>query len=118
LALTGAGPVAVVNTKLYLVGSQFYIVDVTNPAVPVLLSASNSYAAQRVAAIGSLAFLVTPAVDHTDPTGGLYVLDVSNALQPQLLKKIVVPGTSRTVIATTTMVYTGDSAATLDVVDP
>jgi hypothetical protein len=112
---TAANAVTVVGNRLYaLNGSQFLVIDVTTPAAPALLSATTGYAAQGLAVAGSLAFLATPAPDHS--TGGVRVLNVSTPLQPQLLEQIVVPGSTRSVFATATFVYAGDDAATLDVI--
>ena len=114
---TAAIEVVVAGTRLYaLSGSQFKVIDVTNPASPVLLSATNGYGAQGFDVTGTLAFLASPSADASSPTRGVYVLDVSNAAQPALVEKIVVPGLTRTIFATSTFVYAGDEAAILDVI--
>jgi hypothetical protein len=120
LAASAALAVDVVGTKLYVIdgSTQFKTVNVATPSAPQLLSTSNSYAAQRVSVAGTQAMLVTPTLTHATAGGGVYVVDVANALQPVLRRYIVVPGTTRSVVATSTLVYAGDTAALLNVVDP
>jgi hypothetical protein len=112
----GATDVAVSGSRLYVIGTQLNIVDVTNPAAPVLLSTSNSYGAQGVDVSGALVFLAKPATDHTDTTGGVYIIDVTNATQPTLIDQIVVPGTTRSVTNRNGYIHAGDSAAIVDVI--
>jgi hypothetical protein len=114
---TAVNEVVVVGTRLYaLSGSQFKVIDVANPAAPVLLSATDGYGAQGFDVTGTRAFLASPSADPSSPVRGVYVLDVSNAAQPALVEKIVVPGLTRTIFATSTFVYAGDEAAILDVI--
>jgi hypothetical protein len=114
---TAANEVVVAGTRLYVLsGSQFKVIDVANPAAPVLLSATASYGAQGFDVTGTLAFLASPSADSSSPVRGVYVLDVSNAAQPVLVEKIVVPGLTRTIFATSSFVYAGDEAAILDVI--
>jgi len=114
---TAATSVAVAGTRLYaLNGSQFEVIDVANPAVPLLLSATNSYGAQGLDIVGSLAFLAAPSADPSNPARGVYVLDVSNATQPALIEQIDVPGLTRKVFATSTFIYASDEGAIIDVI--
>jgi hypothetical protein len=115
---TPATAIAVANRRAYVIGGlQLKVVDVANPAAPVLSGSSSAYGAQAVAVLGSLAFLATPAINHFDTSGGVYVLDVANPAQMRLTKQLIVPGTTRTVTHANGYVYVGDSAAVLDVID-
>jgi len=108
---TGTAP-----SRFYAVdGLNFKVLDVTNPALPTLLSTTTDYGAQRVAVGGTKVFLATPALTHTDPTGGISVLDVS-VLPPTLVTHLMVPGTTQTVTATASYVYAGDSTSVADVI--
>jgi hypothetical protein len=120
LPMTAAAALTIVNTRAFVLdgSTQFKVVDVATPTAPRLLSTTSSYGAQRVAALGNRAFLATPALNHSDPSGGLYILDTSNALQPLLRNQVVVPGTIHSVAATATYVFTGDGSAVLDVIRP
>ena len=88
LAMT-ASALAVEGTRLYVLdGLQMKIVDVANPAAPVLRSTSNAFAAQGVDAAGSLVFLASPDLDPTVGRGGLYVIDASTPTAPRVLTNI------------------------------
>src|SRR5204862_8284301 len=115
---TSASAVAVNGTTVYAVdGMQLKVINAANAAAPTLVSATAGYGAAAIDVSGTLAFPVTPALNHLDHSGGLYVVDVSNASQPQLIRQVIVPGTARSVDAGAGTVYVGDSAAILDVVD-
>src|SRR6185295_7233665 len=90
-AFVAAGSAVVVEgTRLYVLdGLQLRIVDVANPAAPVLRSTTNAFAAHGVAAAGSFAFLASPDVKPAVNQGGLYVLDVSNPTAPRVLTNLV-----------------------------
>ena len=114
---TRSTAVAVAGTRAYVLdgGLQLKIVDVSNATAPALLSATRGFGAQGIDVAGTLAFLATPAPNH-DPAAGLYVVDVSNAAQPQLVRQVIVPGLIHTVTTANGLVYVGDGAATVDVV--
>ncbi|TMA38747.1 MAG: hypothetical protein E6J79_05780 [Deltaproteobacteria bacterium] len=114
---TRSTAVAVAGSRAYVLdgGLQLKIVDVSRPTAPALLSATRGFGAQGLDVAGALAFLATPVANH-DPTAGLYVVDVSNASAPQLVKQVMVPGMVRTVSAAVGAVYVGDGAALVDVV--
>src|SRR4029079_15338296 len=81
-----ATAVAVASSRLYVIGGlQLKIVDVTTPAAPVVRSATTAYGGQAVQVIGTSAFLATPAINHFDTTGGIYMLDVANPAAPRLV---------------------------------
>jgi hypothetical protein len=82
----------------------------------VLLGTTGAFGAQGMDASGSLVFLARPANDHTDAAGGVYVLDVSDPTQPQLLTQIIVPGTARSITTTSSFAYAGDSAGVIDLI--
>jgi hypothetical protein len=85
---TPATNVAVAGSRLYVLGgSQFKIIDVTNPASPSLLSASDYLSAQAIDATANLAFLGAP-YNISLSTGGLYVEDVSSPTAPRLLSNL------------------------------
>jgi len=113
----GSTALAVSGSTLYFIsGAQFKTADVSNPNAPAVLSTQTSQGAQAIAVAGAAAVLVTPASSHFDTTGGAYVFDVSNAASPQLRTQIIVPGTTRSVTAAGSLVYTGDSASTVDII--
>ena len=117
LPTTTATKIAASGSKVYVIdGLQFKIIDVSNPAAPWLVSTWDSLDAQGVDASGTLALLVTPAVSHTDPLGGVHVLDVSDPYNVKTLEDIVVPGTTRTVVSADGYVYAGDSSSIVDVI--
>src|SRR5207244_6012511 len=82
---TLAYSLAVASGRLYAVNNlNLTILDVTNPAVPTLLSTSNSHGAQGVAAAGTLVYLASPIVDPSVGTGGLYVIDATVPVAPRM----------------------------------
>jgi len=113
---TAASAIAVAGTQLYVIdGTQLRILNVSVPSSPTQSSISTAYGAQAIDAGSEMAFLARPAIDHSDPSGGLYIVDTSNPVQPQLLTQLIVPGLTRAVAATAGFVYAGDSAAVIDV---
>ena len=58
--------------------------------------------------------LATPAGSHSDTSGGVYLVDVSDPTQPNIIDQAIVPGTTRSVTVLNNVVYAGDSASTLD----
>jgi hypothetical protein len=85
---TSATNVAVAGSRLYVLGgAQFKIIDVTNPASPSLLSASDGLNSQAIDATASLAFLGAPYSSSLN-TGGLYVEDVSSPTAPRVLANL------------------------------
>ena len=55
--------------------------------------------------------------DHFDTKGGVYVLDVSDAMHVTIVEQMIVPGTVRSVAAPAGFVYADDTAATIDVIE-
>ena len=83
---TPAVSLAVSGSRLYVVdGLHLTIVDVANPAKPTLLSTTDGYGAQGIAAIGTTAYLASPDVDAATNRGGLYVVDASVPTAPVVL---------------------------------
>ena len=117
---TSATDDAVAGNRLYVIdgGLQFKIVDVSMPAAPALLSTWNGLGSQGLDVAGNLAFLATPAINHSGSQQGVYILDVTDPTQVKQLEQIYVPGTTRSVVATPTFVYAGDSSSIIDVIQP
>jgi hypothetical protein len=116
---TAATAVAVAGTRLYtLGGGQLKVIDVASPTAPRLLSTGTDYGAQAIAARGTQLYLATPALNHFDPAGGVYVLDVATTT-PRLVKQVMVPGSTRAVAAPagSDLLFAGDGAALVDVID-
>jgi hypothetical protein len=87
--VTPAVALAVSGSRLYVVdGLHLMIVDVANPAQPALLSTTNGYGAQGVAAVGTTAYLASPDVDAATNRGGLYVVDASSPAAPLVLANL------------------------------
>jgi hypothetical protein len=113
---TAATDVATGPGRLYVVGGQqLKVVNVSVPTAPVVQSTTPAYGAQGVAAMGNHVFLATPALNHFDTTGGIYLVNASNPAAPVLVRQQIVPGTTRTVVEAGGRVYAGDSAALVDV---
>ena len=116
---TPATAVAADARGLYVIGNlELKIFDTANPVAPALRSTSDGLGAQAVVATGSLLVLATPGLNHFDASRGLSVLDASNLSAPRLLRRITLPGITRTVTSANGYVYAGDSAGVLDVVVP
>lgn len=114
---TSASAIAVAGNRLYAVdGLQLKVIDVTSPTAPVLLSATTGYGAQGVEASGTVAYLATPALNHTDTGGSVRALDVSVPTAPRLLQQLVVPGLTRTLTSDATFLYAGDANSIVDVI--
>jgi fibronectin type 3 domain-containing protein len=116
---TAATRVAVAYSRLYaLAGGQLVTIDASSPTAPRVLSTVSGRGAQALDARGSSLFLATPALNHFDAAGGVYVLDAAGTT-PQLVEQVIVPGMTRALVAPigTDLVYAGDSASVLDVVD-
>ena len=116
-SLTATAYAAVVaGSRLYVVnGTQLLTTDVTNPAAPLLLS-TTSVRADYIDICGTLVCVGARALNHSDPGGGLYVLDLSIATVPHMLSHVIVPGTVGAVAAQSTMLYASDTAGKIDVV--
>lgn len=115
---TGASALAVQSGRLYAIsGLDFKIIDVQQPTAPVLLSTQSSLSAQDIAVSGTTAILARPASSHLEGTGGLWFYDVADPVRPALLGRLVMPGATRSVMVANGLVYAGDSAGTIDVVD-
>jgi hypothetical protein len=116
---TPATALAAVGTRLAVIGGlQLKVIDVTNPLAPVVRSTTTAYGAQAVQLIGSQAVLATPAINHFDLSGGLYVIDLTNPAAPRVVKQVVVPGTTRSLTSANGYVYAGDSASVIDALGP
>jgi len=112
---TAASELATANQLIYaLDGQHLKIIDATNIAAPVQLGAVAS-TAQAVGVTGTWALLAQPALDHSDPGGGVYLIDVSNPAQPEVIDQAIVPGTTRSIALANNLVYAGDSASIIDV---
>jgi hypothetical protein len=112
-----ATALAAASGRVYAIsGHQLLTIDASNPNTPRILSSIDNFGAQGVAVVGPAVFLARPGVDHSDPWGGVYVLDASDPTQPQLIEQIITPGTTRAIAAAGNLVYAGDSASTLDVI--
>lgn len=79
-------------------------------------STTTAYGAQAVQVIETSAFLATPASNHFDASGGVYMIDVANPAAPRLVKQIIVPGTTRSLAAVDGRIHAGDSAGIIDVI--
>ena len=116
VAASAASAVTVAGNQLYVIdGGQLRVLDLSAPLSPAQLSSSSAYGTQTLAASSNMVYLTRAAIDHSDPAGGLYIIDVSTPALPQLLSQMIVPGLTRAVAATTTFVYVGDAAAIVDV---
>ncbi len=114
---TTATAVALAGNRLYAVdGGQFKIIDVTSPTAPSLLSSTNGYGAVGVAAVGTTAYLSTPALLHSDLNGGVRVVDASSPTAPRVLQQITVPGTIHMLATDATYLYASDYSGVVDVI--
>jgi hypothetical protein len=105
------------NRLFVIADNELRVFDVGNPTAPSALGATAAPGAQAVVAAGGRAFVATPALNHYDTSGGIDVFDVTNPTAPQRLRHVVVPGLTRTVAYADGLIYAGDSAATLDIID-
>ncbi|MFN8625413.1 MAG: hypothetical protein U0587_05455 [Candidatus Binatia bacterium] len=113
---TAASAVAAANQLVYaLDGKQLKVIDTTIPNAPVQVAALNGVSAQDIVAAGNWVVLATPALSHTDTSGGVYLVDVSEPTQPAIIDQAIIPGTTRSVTVFDNMVYAGDGASTLDI---
>ena len=89
--MSGANAVAVVGTKVYLIGGTYLqIIDVTNPAAPALLGAYNLGAgstANEIAVNGSYAYVAT-----SNNATELMIVNISNPASPTLAGTFNLPG--------------------------
>jgi hypothetical protein len=113
---TAAIALATANQLIYAIdGTHLKIVNAATPSVPVLLSATDSFAAQGFTLVGSWVVLATPALTHSDRNGGLYLFDVSDPRSPYPVDQAIVPGTTRCATTAGGLLYAGDSASIIDV---
>jgi hypothetical protein len=116
---TPATAIAASGARLVAVGGlQMKVMDITNPAAPIVRSTTTAYGAQAVQLVGSAAALATPAINHFDQSGGVYMVDITNPAAPRMVKQVVVPGTTRTLASANGYFYAGDSASVIDVLGP
>jgi hypothetical protein len=106
-----ATDLAVAGTKLYaLSGTQFKIIDVSNPAAPLVLGTGSGFSTSwGIEVVGSRVFLASTAGRE------VVVFDVANPAQPRLLEAYPVPGDVWSITKTPGFVYVGDRTATVDV---
>lgn len=118
-APTGASWLSAHGNRLYSVrGTSLTTLDITNPASPQVIASASNLGAQDVAAIDShIVALARPATSLLEPGGGVYLLDLSNPSSPVVLDQIIVPGLTRTVVRVGSLLYAGDSASTIDILD-
>jgi hypothetical protein len=114
---TTATDVAAAGSRLYVLdGTNLKVVDVANPAAPSLVSTSAGHGAQSVDAFGTnYALLATPGTSHSDPNGGVWVIDVTNPAQPVPYDVIIAPGRTGHVVVNGNTAYAADGAGTVDV---
>jgi hypothetical protein len=116
---TRATAIVASGTRLLAVGGlQLKVIDIANPGAPIVRSTTTAYGAQAVQMTATAAVLATPAINHFDQSGGLYLIDLTNPAAPAMVKKVVVPGTTRTLTTANGYVYAGDSASVIDVLGP
>ena len=96
-------------------GLRLKVIDVTMPSAPIQIATLTGVTAQDLTVTGSWLVLATPALWHTDTSGGVYLVDVSDPTQPNIIDQAIVPGTTRSVTAVNNTIYAGDSASTLDI---
>jgi hypothetical protein len=95
VSVRGAGARDLRHAPLCDHDGQLAVLNVSNPAAPSLLGTSSSYAAQGVAANGTLAYLTSPTVDRADGDGGLYLVDTATATAPTLRGHVLGGSTTR-----------------------
>lgn len=106
------------GNKLYVIGNnQLKVVDVATYTAMVLKSTVDSYGAQGVTSVGDKVFLATPALTHLDTSGGIRVVDTTIPTAPVFVEKVEVPGTTRVITNAGGVVYAGDSAGHIDVIE-
>jgi hypothetical protein len=114
---TTATAIGVAGSRLAVIGGlQLKLFDVANPLAPAQRSAGDALGGQAVRVNGTTLVLATPAINHFDPEGGVYVLDVADLARPRFVEQVFVPGTTRVLTTTGNFVYAGDAASTLDVI--
>jgi hypothetical protein len=113
---TSATALATANQLIYaLDGEQLKVFDATVPGAPRQIAALRGVTAQALSATGSWLVLATPALSHADTSGGLYLVDVSDPTQPNVIDQAIVPGRTRSATVLNKTVYADDSASTLDI---
>ena len=113
---TSASQLATANQMVYaLDGRQLKIIDVATPTNPVQVGSLSGVTAQGIDVSGTLVILATPAVNHTDPNGGVSLVDVSDPTAPILVDKLGVSGSTRAIAIASNLVYAGDSASTINI---
>lgn len=111
-----ATAIAVGPDRLYaLTSGGFMIADIADPKQPAILSTSANFGSQALGVTGDVAILASPALNHFNTAGGVYVLDISDPRDPQLARHVIVPGAVRAVDTNGLLVFVGDSAGTVDV---
>jgi hypothetical protein len=109
--------IAAAGSRVYEIANlSLLTIDVSNPAAPFLMSTTTNYGAQALEATGTTVLLARPAMDHFDPNGGVYIMDMSNASAPRLIKQVVVAGATTSVTVAPNYAYAGDKAAIIDVI--
>ncbi len=113
--------IALSGTRGYLMDTNYLkIFDLINPSQPSQLNSISlaPYGGpQGLAVIGNELFLVSPGLIHSS-TDGIHVLDVSDATQPRYIKRIMVPGNVRNILASGNMIYVADPVSLIDIIRP
>lgn len=119
LACTGATKCFLGSSnRLYVIAANtLKIIDVANPAAMILRSTTTILTAQAVASVGTTVFVACPSLTHLEGTGGVRVVDATSATAPIVGSLIIIPGTCRSIIAENGIIYAGDSAGQISIIE-
>ncbi|MFN9614075.1 MAG: cadherin domain-containing protein, partial [Dolichospermum sp.] len=108
--LTYANAVTVVGNYAYAVGDRLEIIDISNPAIPVVKGSYDIYDGQGVQVVGNYAYVA-------DGDSGLQIIDISNPTTPTLKGNYDTSGWAWGVQVVGNYAYVADEYSGLQIID-
>jgi len=107
----GGEGLTVLGNRAYVVGGwDLHVVDVSDPAGPVVLGSLQVSGAHGIAVDGEIAYVGARS-------SGLQIVDVSDPSKPVVLDSYTTPGSAMAVVASGGLAYVADGEAGLVIVD-
>ncbi|GCL41287.1 DUF4347 domain-containing protein [Dolichospermum planctonicum] len=108
--LSYANAVTVVGNYAYAVGDTLDIIDISNPAIPVVKGSYKISNGRGVQVVGNYAYVA-------DGNSGLQIIDISNPTTPTLKGNYDTSGWARGVQVVGNYAYVADSGSGLQIID-
>ncbi|HYD47748.1 MAG TPA: hypothetical protein VEB21_05345, partial [Terriglobales bacterium] len=112
-----ATAIAVFGDRLYLLrGTVLEAHDISKRNAPQFLGQLGSFGAQDLAATATAVLMAKPGVDHSDSTGGVHIVDVSEPTAMRIVDQVILPGTTHALALRGNLAIAGDTASNIDII--